>query len=587
MANLTLSSDLDTLLQAANFAAARTSLGLGALSTVTPGTGVATALAINVGSAGAPVVLNGALGTPSSGTLTSATGLPISTGLTGAGTGVLTALAVNVGSAGAFVVLNGALGTPSSGTLTSATGLPISTGLTGAGTGVLTALAVNVGSAGAFVVLGGAGGTPSSLVLTNATGAVTATLVDAAVTLAKMANLAQDQFIGRTTASAGVPETATITAAARTVLDDTTVGAMVDTLGGSSATGTGGLARATSPTFVTPILGTPTSGTVTNLTGTASININGTVGATTPAAGTFTTVVAGSTTSILVGTAGSAVGNIGFRNATSGTATLAPPTGALGTYTVTLPNAASTLPIYAQQITYSGPSAARTVTYPDASFTVARTDAANTFTGASTATSWVFTTPVLGTPTSGTLTNCTIPIGGVTGLGAGVGTFLTTPSSANLLAAVTDETGSGALVFATSPTLVTPVLGTPSSGNVGSCTVDGTNLVGFRGAPQNSQSAAYTTVLADAGKSIFHPVGDNNARTFTIDSNANVAYVIGTIIEFINMAAASVTIAITSDTMTLLPAGTTGSRTLAQYGRASAEKITSTSWIISGNSVLT
>jgi len=82
-------------------------------------------------------------------------------------------------------------------------------------------------------------------------------------------------------------------------------------------------------------------------------------------------------------------------------------------------------------------------------------------------------------------------------------------------------------------------------------------------------------------------VGDANARTFTIDSNANVAYVIGTIIEFVNMSASAVTIAITSDTLTLLPAGTTGSRTLAQYGRASAEKITSTSWVISGNSALT
>lgn len=57
------------------------------------------------------------------------------------------------------------------------------------------------------------------------------TIDAAAVTLAKMANLAQDQFIGRTTASTGVPETATITAAARNVLDDTTVGAMATTLG--------------------------------------------------------------------------------------------------------------------------------------------------------------------------------------------------------------------------------------------------------------------------------------------------------------------------------------------------------------------
>jgi hypothetical protein len=69
--------------------------------------------------------------------------------------------------------------------------------------------------------------------------------------------------------------------------------------------------------------------------------------------------------------------------------------------------------------------------------------------------------PVLGTPASGTLTNCTgLPIGtGVSNLGTGVATFLTTPSSANLLAALTDETGTGANVFANTPTLVTPVIG--------------------------------------------------------------------------------------------------------------------------------
>lgn len=90
---------------------------------------------------GSTVLLSGgALGTPSSGTLTNATGLPISTGVSGLGTGVATALAVAVGSAGAPVTNGGALGTPSSGTLTNATGLPVSTGVSGLGSGVATAL---------------------------------------------------------------------------------------------------------------------------------------------------------------------------------------------------------------------------------------------------------------------------------------------------------------------------------------------------------------------------------------------------------------------------------------------------------------
>ena len=83
-----------------------------------------------------------------------------------------------------------------------------------------------------------------------------------------------------------------------------------------------------------------------------------------------------------------------------------------------------------------------------------------------------FTTPNLGTPASGVLTNCTgLPVSsGVSGFGIGIATWLGTPSSANLAAAVTDETGTGALVFATSPTLVTPALGTPASGVLTNCT---------------------------------------------------------------------------------------------------------------------
>jgi hypothetical protein len=81
-------------------------------------------------------------------------------------------------------------------------------------------------------------------------------------------------------------------------------------------------------------------------------------------------------------------------------------------------------------------------------------------------------TPILGTPTSGTLTSCTgLPVTtGISGLGANVAAFLATPSSANLAAALTDETGTGANVFANTPTLVTPILGTPTSGALTNCT---------------------------------------------------------------------------------------------------------------------
>jgi len=192
--------------------------------------------------------------------------------------------------------------------------------------------------------------------------------------------------------------------------------------------------------------------------------------------------------------------------------------------------------------------------------------------------------------TSAVLASQALVVGGGAGVApgtistaSGVLTWIGTPSSANLAAAMTDETGSGSLVFATSPTLVTPVLGTPTSGTLSNCTVDGTNGVGYLNIPQNSQSAAYTTVLADSGKCIYHPATDANARTFTIAANSSVAYPIGTVIQFVNMTSQVVTIAINTDTMYLAGTGTTGSRSLAQYGVANAMKMTSTTWIITGS----
>ena len=115
---------------------------------------------------------------------------------------------------------------------------------------------------------------------------------------------------------------------------------------------------------------------------------------------------------------------------------------------------------------------------------------------------------------------------------------------------------------------------------------DGTNLImitAYNGLKPNSQSAAYTTVMSDNKGQVYHPSADTTARTWTIDSNANVPYPIGAILTFINdVSAGVITIAITSDTLLFANDGTTGPRTLAPNSMASAVKMTATRWIISG-----
>ena len=167
---------------------------------------------------------------------------------------------------------------------------------------------------------------------------------------------------------------------------------------------------------------------------------------------------------------------------------------------------------------------------------------------------------------------------GVSGLGTGDATFLATPSSANLIAAVTDETGTGSLVFATSPTLVTPALGTPASGNLTNTTVDGTNKVGYRVLPAvGTKTGSYTLAVGDVGEYV--QVGSGGSITIP-----DATFAEGDVVVIANNHSAAITITCTITTAYI--AGTNTDKatvSLATRGLCNILFLSGTVCIISGN----
>lgn len=156
-------------------------------------------------------------------------------------------------------------------------------------------------------------------------------------------------------------------------------------------------------------------------------------------------------------------------------------------------------------------------------------------------------------------------------------------ASANLLDKSATETVSGAWTFSTTVTLDT-VAGVGGEVDFGSTNVtsdnDDAQEPGYKGTPQRDISASAALVLADCGKQIY--LSGGTGQTLTIPANASVAFPIGTAIVIINDSGNTWSLAITTDTLEEFVTGNTGTRTIADNGKAVIEKVTATLWKVSG-----
>jgi hypothetical protein len=450
------------------------------------------------------------------------------------------------------------------------------------GTGVVTALGVNTGTAGAFVVNGGALGTPSSGTVTNLTGT---------------ASININGTVGATTASSGA---------------FTTLSAS------STVSGTGFSTYLASP----PAIGgtAAAAGSFTTLSASSTVSGAGfstyldsppAIGGTAAAAGSFTTLSASSTVSgagfstylasppAIGGTAAAAgtFTTLSLRSNSVSTILQGSSTAAAATYT--LPAAAPGASGYVLSATTGGvmswvANGAGSMVYPSSGIAVSNGSAwsasystSGSGTTVALTTSPTFVTPILGTPSSGTLTNCTFPTLNQN----------TTGSAATLTTARTLTIGSTGKTFNGSANVSWTLseIGAAASGENTditaldqdvTVTATGTiaaSTIGYRGIPQNPQSSGYQFDLPDAGKHVYST--NTGAQTITVPTNATTPIPVGTAITVVNNG--TTPMSFTTTGTTVYKAGTSAAwatgGTLAVRGMATWLKVETNTWFVSGS----